>query len=271
MNLDDLSTDSRTKVLVYGAPKSGKTALVGKLAEHFKLHYFDLEGGIRTLLNPTILAPEFRKNVNLINIPDHSMYPVAIDTIRDCFRGGAKKICQTHGKINCPTCAKDTSKKFTEFDMGKLGPNDIVVIDSLSQLARSAMNRATIKERSKPDGESYKQSYADYAQQGNMIEQVLSLIQVIDLNVVVISHELESESLEGREKIVPVAGTRNFSLTCSKYFDSVIYCTIVNKQHRAFGSSTYSPTIVTGSRLPIDIDNGKEGALSLLPLFQRGA
>jgi hypothetical protein len=269
MNLDDLVKSSKTKVLVYGAPKSGKTALVGKLAEHFTLHYFDLENGIKTLLNPLILKPEFRKNIHVINVPDHKFYPVAIDTIRECFRGGAKKICETHGKVNCATCAKDTTKRFTEFDMSKVGDNDIVVIDSMSQLARSAMNKATLKETTKPGGEEYKQTYSDYAQQGNLMEQVLSLIQVIDMNIIVISHELESESLEGREKIVPIAGTRNFSLTVAKYFDAVIYCTVLNKQHRAFGSSTYSPTIVTGSRLPIDIDNGKEGAISLLPLFRR--
>jgi len=267
MNLDDLPKSARVKVLVFGAPKSGKTALVGKLAETHKLHYFDLENGVKTLLNPAILKPEFRKNVELVSIPDHKLYPIAIDTIREVLRGGAKKICSTHGKVNCATCLK-TNASFTEVDIGKFGPNDILVIDSLSQLARSAMNKVTFKEVTKPNGEEYKQTYADYAAQGNLIEQVLSFIQVVDMNIIVISHELESESLEGREKIVPVAGTRNFSLTCSKYFDSVIYCTVLNKQHRAFGSSTYSPTIVTGSRLPIDIDNGKEGAVSLLPLFQ---
>jgi len=269
VNLDELNTDKRTKVLVYGAPKSGKTALVGKLASDFKLHYFDLESGISTLLNPAILAPAFRKNINVINIPDHKFYPIAIDTLRDVFRGGAKKICTTHGKHNCPVCAKIPTATFSEIDISKLGPDDIVVIDSMSQLARSAMNKATLKETMKPDGESYKQTYADYAMQGALMEQLLSLIQVINLNVIVISHELESESLEGREKIVPVAGTRNFSLTVAKYFDSVLYCTVLNKQHRVFGSSTYSPTIVTGSRLPIDIDNNKEGGTSLLPLFKR--
>jgi len=270
MNLDDYSKTTRTKVLVYGSPKSGKTALVGKLASDFTLHYFDLENGIKTLLNPAILSPEFRKNINVITIPDHKLYPVAIDTLREVFRGGLKSICAAHGKVNCPVCAKDTSAKSSKIDLAKMGENDIVVIDSMSQLARSAMSRATLKEISKPGGDEYKQTYADYAQQGALMEQVLSLIQVVDMNVVVISHELESESLEGREKIVPIAGTRNFSLTVAKYFDAVVYTTVVNKVHRAFGSSTYSPTIVTGSRLPIDIDNGKDGAISLLPLFKRG-
>lgn len=83
MNLDNYSTDTRTKVLVYGPPKAGKTALVGKLAEHFTLYWFDLEAGIKTLLNPAILDPKFRKNVKVFSIPDHRLYPVAIDTVRD--------------------------------------------------------------------------------------------------------------------------------------------------------------------------------------------
>lgn len=269
MKLSDYKTSGRVKVMVYGAPKSGKTALVGKLASDFNLLWFDLEGGIRTLLNPSILDPKHLANIELVTIPDHANYPIAIETIRDVFRGGPKKICHTHGKHNCPVCAKTPGASVTEVDISKLGSNDIIVIDSLSQLSKSAMNRATLKERQKPDGESYKPTYGDYAQQGNLLEGILSLIQVLDMNVVIISHELESESLEGREKIVPISGTRNQSLTCSKYFDSVIYCTVLNKQHRAFGSSTYSPTIVTGSRLPIDIDNGKEGTVSLLPLFKR--
>lgn len=269
MNLDEFSQSSRTKVLVFGPPKSGKTALVGKLAGNgYKLHWLDLEAGIKTLLNPAMLSPEFRKNISVANIPDHRLYPIAIDTVRDVLRGGAKKICAAHGKVNCPQCkAPDT--KHTEINISTFGDKDILVIDSMSQLARSAMNRVTLKEISKPTGEDYKCTFTDYAMQGALMEQVLSIIQVIDLNVIVISHELESESLEGREKIVPVAGTRNFSLTCAKYFDCVVYCTVVNKVHRAFSSSTYSPTIVTGSRLPIDIDTAKEGGISLLPLFQR--
>jgi hypothetical protein len=270
MNLNDYSSATRTKVLVYGAPKTGKTALVGKLAEHFTLHWMDLENGIKTLLNPAILDPKFRKNVNVISIPDHRLYPIAIDTVREVIRGGVKKICSSHGKINCPICAKDAEAKHSELDLAKFGANDILVIDSLSQLANSAMNKGILKELQKPGGEEYKKTFTDYAVQGSLMEQVLSFIQVVDINVVAISHELESESLEGREKIVPVAGTRNFSLNSAKYFDSVVHCAVVNKQHRAYSSSTYSPTIITGSRLAVNVDEKKGDELSLLSLFQRG-
>lgn len=271
MNLDDFSQSARTKVLVYGAPKSGKTAIVGKLAEFgFTLHWLDLENGIKTLLNPAILDPKFRKNVNVISVPDHRLYPIAIDTVRDIFRGGLKRICSAHGKVSCPLCIKATDAKHSEIDIAKLGATDILVIDSLSQLANSAMNKGILKELQKPGGEEYKRTFVDYGVQGALMEQVLSFLQVADINTIAISHELESESLEGREKIVPVAGTRNFSLTSAKYFDTVVHCAIVNKQHRAFSSSTYSPTIITGSRLAIDIDEKKGGELSLSSLFRRG-
>lgn len=271
MNLAEYSDTARTKVLVYGAPKSGKTALVGKLAAAgFTLHWFDLENGVKTLLNPAMLAPEFRKNVNVVSIPDHRLYPIAIDTVREVIRGGTKRICATHGKVSCPLCAKDANAKFSEIDLAKFGATDILVLDSLSQLANSAMNKGILKELQKPGGEEYKKTFTDYAVQGSLMEQVLSFIQVVDINIVAISHELESESLEGREKIVPVAGTRNFSLNSAKYFDTVVHCSVLNKQHRAFSSSTYSPTIITGSRLSVDVDEKKGDELSLVSLFKRG-
>jgi hypothetical protein len=269
MNLDDYNQHSRAKVLVYGPPKAGKTALVGKLAEHFNLHWLDLENGIKTLLNPAMLKPEFRKNVNVVNIPDHKMYPVAVDTVRDVLKGGEKKICQAHGKVNCPLCAKNTEARWSTINLNNFTDKDILVIDSLSQLSNSAMNKSVLKEISKPGGEEYKATFHDYATQGALLDQVLSMIQVLDLNICVISHEVESEMTDGKDKIVPMAGTRNFSKLSAKYFDAAVYCTLVNKQHRAFSSTSYAPNVLTGSRLPVSLDDNKGEDLSLLPLFKR--
>lgn len=269
MKLSDYSQTTKTKAIVFGAPKSGKTALVGKLAERFKLHWFDLENGVKTLLNPAILAPQYRDNINVISIPDHRLYPVAIDTVREVMRGGPKKICQAHGKINCPLCAK-SGAAVTEINILDFGPDDILVIDSLTQLSNSAMNRATLKEISKPGGEEYRATYGDYTMQAALLDQVLSFVQVVDVNIVVISHETDCETVEGKERIVPVAGTRNFSRTVAKYFDTVVHCTMVNKQHRAFASTSYSPTILTGSRQPIAVDELKGAELSLIGLFAKG-
>lgn len=269
MNLDEYNQHSRAKVLVYGPPKAGKTALVGKLAEHFNLHWLDLENGIKTLLNPAMLKPEFRKNVNVVNVPDHKLYPVAVDTVREVLKGGEKKICQAHGKVNCPLCVKNTEARWSTINLNNFTDKDILVIDSLSQLSNSAMNKSVLKEISKPGGEEYKATFHDYATQGALLDQVLSMIQVLDLNICVISHEVESEMTDGKDKIVPMAGTRNFSKLSAKYFDAAVYCTLVNKQHRAFSSTSYAPNVLTGSRLPVSLDDNKGEELSLLPLFKR--
>lgn len=269
MNLNDYNQHTRTKAIVYGPPKTGKTALVGKLASHFKLHWLDLENGIKTLLNPAMLDPKFRANVNVINIPDHKLYPVAIDTVREIMRGGAKKICVNHGKINCPICTKAVDARWSEINLSAFGPDDILVIDSLTQLSNSAMNKSVLKEISKPGGEEYKATFHDYATQGALLDQVLSMIQVLDLNIVVISHEVESEMTDGKDKIVPMAGTRNFSKLSAKYFDSVIYCTLTNKVHRAYTNTDFATNVLTGSRVPVDIDGAKGAELSLLPLFKK--
>jgi hypothetical protein len=269
MNLDEYKQSSRVKALVYGPPKSGKTALVGKLASHFNLHWLDLENGVKTLLNPAMLDPKFRKNVNVISIPDHKLYPIAIDTVREVLRGGEKKICYAHGKINCPLCSKNAEARWSTLDILKFTDKDVLVIDSLSQLSNSAMNKTVLKEIQKPGGEEYKATFHDYATQGALLEQVLSLIQVIDLNVVVISHEVESEMTDGKDKIVPLAGTRNFSKLSAKYFDEVVYTSVVNKKHSAFNSTSSFTNVLTGGRSGCTLDGQKDNELSLLPLFAK--
>lgn len=269
MDLNDYNKSSRTKILLYGPPKSGKSALVGKLASHFKLHWLDLENGIKTLLNPAMLDPQFRGNVNVINVPDHRFSPVAIGTVLDIFKGTKQVVCYAHGKTNCSICKPRADARYSEVELGKFTDNDILVIDSLSQLSMSALNKVTLKEIMKPNGEEYKATWDDYAAQGALVNQILGLIQVLDINIVAISHEIDSESVAGKDKIVPVAGTRNNSRLAAKYFDEAVYCTVLNGKHRAFNSSTYDPTIVTGGRYGVTLDGLKDGDLSLLSLFKR--
>ena len=268
MNLDDYDQVKRNKVLVYGPPKSGKTALVGKLAEAgFTLYWVDIEQGIKTLLNPEILKPEFRKNVNVINIPDHRAYPVAIDTIRKLFKGGSHRICYSHGVSNCPICSKDANAKWSDtVDLGKFGDKDILVIDSLTQLSNSSANKVTLKDWQKDD--EYKMTFDDYRMQGMYLDEVLSKIQAANVNVCIISHDVDVEKDDKKEKIVPVGGTRNFSKTVAKYFDEVIYLQVLNKQHKAYSATTWSNTVLTGGRSGVKLEEGKE--LTLADVFMQG-
>jgi hypothetical protein len=267
MDLNSYNDVKRTKVLIYGPPKSGKTAVVGQLAAAgFTLHWFDLESGVKTLMNPAILPVEHRKNVKLFNLPDHRAYPVAIDAIRSLFKGGAKKYCYMHGVHNCPDCTKTTGRQWSEvIDLAKFGDKDILVIDSLTQLSNSALAKVTRAGWLKDD--EYKPTWDDYRAQGMYVDEVLGKIQVSNINICMISHEIDVEKDDKKEKIVPVGGTRNFSKTVAKYFDSVVYMHILNKQHRALSSSVASPSILTGSRDSYQLDEKKGSELSLAPLF----
>lgn len=269
MDLDSYDEVKRNKILVYGPPKSGKTALVGGLANAgFKLHWFDCENGVKTLRNPEIVKPENRKNVSIYNIPDHRSLPIALDTFRKLFKGGSHKFCYNHGVSNCPICTKlgETAKWSDTIDLSKFTDKDILVIDSWTQVSNSAANKVTLKEWQKDD--EYSMTYNDFRMQGMYLDEVLSRVQVSNINICVISHDVDVEKSESKERIVPVGGSRNFSKTMAKYFDEVIYLQVLNKQHKAYSSTTYSNTVLTGGRSGVKLEEGKE--VSLADIFLQG-
>ena len=270
-----LSIASRKAIhlLVYGPPKVGKTVLAGQLAEHgFNLKWFDLENGSSALLGN--VAPEFHGNIELFKIPDTKDFPIAMETMLKAVKPMPVRICDTHGKVDCPLCGKWKDVKnnirmgeFSEFDSTKLGEKDIVVIDSLTQLSNSAMNHIG---QGKDD--LWKPEWEHFRSQGQLLERVLSTIQNAPWNCIVITHEASIELDESsgvKEKIIPVGGTRNFAKTVPKYFDEVIYVEMKNKNHHAASSTRYSMNVLTGSRSNTEVESEAKnlGKISLLPIF----
>lgn len=250
-------------ILVYGPPKSGKTAAVGKLAERFQLKYFDLEDSIKTLRDPALLDPKYLGNIELFRIPDKQTYPMAIETMLKVLKGGKSAICHEHGKVTCPICSKKPEAVQTSIDINELPTNrDIMVIDSYSQLAESAMNYI-MRDALAKDNFDAKAGWDEYGKQGRILERIGSTIQVAPFNIVVISHEMMVEMEDGTKKIVPIGGTSNVSKVFAKYFDDVIYCEIVNKAHRFLSTTTGKANVLAGSRGGKELKPGD----SLLKLF----
>ena len=246
MKLTDKIPSLVHRVLVFGPPKiSGKTELVGKLSERFKLVYFDLENGYLTL---TKLPRACQENIELISIPDTKIFPIAAETMLKVITGNRVEICEKHGKVACPLCKKD-NLPIAVIELNALTPDTIFVTDSLTQLANSFMNHLT-----KNQEELYRPEWGDYRNQGQLMDKFLSQIQQSKFNVVCITHEAEVELEDGRKRLVPVAGTTNFSRNTAKYFDHVIYCDVSNKKHRAASSTTYSNSILTGSRTDVVLE-----------------
>lgn len=263
--LDQTEDTDAKHILIYGPPKSGKSLLAGSLAKKFNLIWFDLESGHSVLYQ---LPKEQQKKIQLINIPDTNDYPIAIETCLKVIRGGPSWICAEHGKVGCPRCIerldKDNIKpkegKVADFvELSKTTLDTVVVFDSLTQLTNSGIANII-----KGQGDDYKLQHDDWTKLGRLMDTFLGFVQVAPYHVVCISHESLVETEDKKEKIVPVAGTRNFSRNSAKYFGEVIYCEVKNKKHQ-FGSSTlYKMDTLTGSRSGLKLEKGED----LLEVFE---
>lgn len=258
MNLKQIATAASTiqpnhSILLYGPPKMGKTKLVGtaaKLPEINRIFWFDLENGVETLLNMGLSDDELEK-VIVFKIPDTRDNPVGIETMLRAF--SAKQptvICDLHGVAGCTTC-KD---KGTAFSLGTCTHNDLVVIDSGSQLGDSALN-GTMKGRDI----TVKPGFDEYGLAGKWLGDILSVIQQAHhTNFVVITHEIALENDEKKDMIYPLMGTKNFSMKCAKYFGTVVYVHKKLNKHVAGSSSTYRGDLLTGSRVNAVMEKATE-------------
>ncbi len=262
MKLSLTTPQATQSVLIYGPPKSGKTQIVGELSSHYNLIWFDLEHGSDTLRKLPLLQQE---RIELISLADTRSYPIAVETCLKVIKGGPVDICETHGKVGCQTCAKTPAEsQFVHVELNKLPLDTIVVFDSLTQLTNSGIAHIT-----KNQPEDYRLEYNDWANLGKIMETFLSHLQQAKFNVVCISHEVEAEMEDGKMKIFPVSGTRNFSRNTAKYFGHVVYANIKLNKHVFASSSTAVMNTMTGSRL--DVATEKMEKPSLLSIFQNGA
>lgn len=271
--LSTKSASATHRIIIYGAPKTGKTQLAGELSEYYNLIWVDMENGHETLFK---LPTAWQERIELINIPDTRSYPMAVETVLKMVKG-AVSICDKHGKVACMICKKavmDEDKAnngankdklynelFVDVNLPALDHNSIVVFDSLTQLTASCISFIT---KGQPD--DYKLNYDDWGNLSKLLDIFLSHVQQAGYNVIVISHETEAET-EGKKKtLVPVGGTRNYSRNVAKFFDHVIYAERKNKKHVFSSGTTNATNILTGSRT--DIELGDMEKPSLLAIFK---
>lgn len=256
MKLSEKKASATHRVCVYGPPKAGKTELVGKLAEHYNLIWFDAEKGWNTLLK---LPPSWQERINVIHVPDSKVFPIAAETWLKVIKGTKTEICETHGKVSCALCKKE-GKYIETVELQATPANTIVVFDSLTQLSQSFIAHIT---KSQPD--EYKLQHDDWGNLKVLVEKFLSQVQAAGYNIVCITHEEEVDMEDGKKKIVPVCGSSKSSRNTAKYFDHVVYCEVRNKKHVAGSSTAYAMNMITGSRTDVVME--KQDAPSLLDIF----
>lgn len=257
MKLNQAKQSTTQTVLVYGPPKVGKTELVGQLSKEFNLLWIDLEKGHATLFK---LPEEQQARIELVSLPDTRSYPIAIETCLKIIKGNKCFIDSETGKV-VDEKFKKPGVEYTEVYLNALASDTIVVFDSLTQLTNSAIAHIT---KNQPD--DYKLQFDDWGNLGKLMDIFLSHVQQAKFNVVCISHETEAELEDGKVKIVPTAGTRNFSRNTAKYFGHVVYMQLANKKHTATSSTTALVNVIAGSRT--DVATEKMDTPSLIPIFK---
>lgn len=255
--LSQMAGTIEQRVCIYGPPKSGKTELVGKLAEKYKILYIGLENGHSTFLK---LPPELHENIEIINIRDSRIYPIAIETCMKLAKGTECFICEEHSKVSCPVCSKNSEAIIDRVCLNEVKLDTIVVFDSLTQLTNSGIAHITKKQ-----DDDYKLQLDDWGALRVLMDKFLSQIQVAKYHVICITHEEEVKFEDGRSKVVPVAGSSNSSRNTAKYFDHVLYTNLVNKKHTVASATDYSMTVLTGSRTNVKLEGKSEA--SLLDIF----
>lgn len=268
MNLLEVSEateelSSNHSVLIYGRPKTGKTRLVGtaaRIKEFNRIFWFDGENGSETLLNMGLTQEEMRK-ITLFRIKDTPEVPIFIETMLKCMSAkNTSSVCNKHGKVGCVECSPLGTKGNTTFALATLTHNDLVVLDSGSQLADSAMAAACLGK-----GTLFKPGWDEYGVQVKWLSDILSVIQqATHTNFCVITHELVIEDDEGKDKFAPLMGTKAFCLKVGKYFGTVVYVEKKMNKHVAGSSSLYRHNVLTGSRVNAKIEDHGEADLKTI-------
>lgn len=243
-------------ILIYSRPKMGKTRLAGtaaRIKEVRRIFWFDGENGMETLLHMDLTEEEMEK-ITLFKIRDTKDEPIFIETMLKAFT--EKKgiyICDMHGRVDCAAC-KRAGFATTFFKMTDCTHNDLIILDSGSQLGDSAMAALCLGRDN-----MFKPGWDEFGIQGKWLGDILTVVQQATFtNFVFLTHEICVETDEKKDEFFPLMGTKNFSMKCGKYFGTVVYLHKKLNKHVAGSSSTYLGDRITGSRVNACIEKSKE-------------
>lgn len=281
LTLKDLATAYRQskssiakKVLIYGAPSTGKTRLAGtvlKVPSIKRVFWFDFDQGILSLMQENLgyTEEELAKAV-LIQPQDSVANPVAYPILKKAlYSNRPSQICLHHGKDKCRTC-ESSGAVFKWPGMAALSPEDVLVIDSLSQVTDTTMALAKAAALQDELTTGRRNAFAKYNYLAEYLTEILSVLQACSCHVVCITHQTQETDDAGQPKgeMLPLVGSLKFSGKANKYFSDVIYTYKSSRNYRATSSHKVLSNCCASSATEFRIEEQKDSNYTLSPLFE---
>lgn len=238
-----------TKALVVGDSGSGKTALLGSLANAgYKLRILDFDNGLQILLDPAYVKPENRPNVSYVTLRDSLSKAGAFTT--------AVKLLS-----NWKTDTEDFGPA------SSWGEDVVLVIDTLNFMSKAALNAAKSKNGRRPTD---KPTQAEWGDALSDVENIISWLTGDDIkcNLIVNTHIKYMEDETGVNRAYPAIEGRALAPHVAGYFNIVVRIDDKKGGKRALRTtSDFKMALKTpSSAIPQEIDPD----LALLFRYARG-
>ncbi len=260
-----LSANNSTgnSLVLYGAPKTGKTQLIGKLAEvGWKIKILDFDCGIKTLVNS--VPKQYHNNIEFLSVSSTKLVPRALEVALTAFtKTGPSYFCTEHQVNKCKYCNMPNAEAF-EWDYTPRS-DTIYVLDSMTALTNALVFH--YGGPGKDDDESFRLEFKEWAFVTGRCTQILANIKNSGCNTIITAHaEIQVDDL-ARTTISPFAGTSKFSAKWAGDFDHIVYTEI--KAAKDYGVYSMPPRagIQVGTRSGIDISLPTHKANPLAAIF----
>jgi hypothetical protein len=231
-DLLNFASTQKTNLLLLGDSGAGKTGSMASLVQAgYNLRVLDFDNGIETLAG-VLLDP---KSPYSQPRPDQIIY----EPITDKMRNQNGKLVPRQAKAWQRAVGLLENWKTDTHDLGSIttwGPQDILVIDSLTNAGNCAMN--FVLAMNARLGQQPHQS--DWYQGQQLLEQLLQTLydEAVKCNVIVCCH-ITYIGEEGRpDKGYPASLGKALSPKIGRYFNHMIMVRTVGKDHRIITGST---------------------------------
>lgn len=255
---------STHSILIYGDSGVGKTRMAATAAlipQINRIVWIDLENGKDTILHMG-LPDEALAKIELFSMVDSRKEPFVMNAMLKMFQSKTDvPICENHGKMSCLSCTQEKAP-FQNFNLTKLTPNDLVVVDTGTQLTDCGVNALL-----KGQPEDAILQIQEWGTVNNWLKSILQVVQAGRYtNFIVLCHVLYDQQYHGtgpnkelvKTKLYPNMGTKTFSGLVGKYFGTVVFLEIKGNKHTGGSSSTYKVNCTSKSRIGAQVEKSTE-------------